>query len=413
MVKYACCVGIDWSHGRHALALCGPDGSVESGWVGSKPEEVHSWAKGLHERFGGRIAVGVELAKGALVEELRMHDFIDIYSINPSTSSNYRRAFTPSGAKGDIPDAIVHLELVMAHRHKLEHLRPAIGIDRRLRLLSIARRRLVDLKKDLCNTLRSTLRDYFPLALEVCGTLGSPLCCKFLSRWPQLGKLKRARPDTLRAFYKKCRVRNEKTIESHLEKIAVAEPLSCDCDLIEPMAALASSLNRQIMVLRNEIETLNQKLEEAYESHPDRTIWSSFPGAGSSIAPRIASSWGCDREVHQSANQMQAYSGIAPVTESSGNSCWVHRRFSRPHFLHQTMWEYAKQSCLRCEWAKRYVQAQIQRGKKHATAIRSLAFKWIRIMYACWKNHEPYDESRYISILREKGSKLVDLPEAA
>ena len=92
----------------------------------------------------------------------------------------------------------------------------------------------------------------------------------------------------------------------------------------------------------------------------------------------------------------------------------MHSSYSRPHFIHQTFWEYAKQSCLHCGWAQLYVDAQIARGKKHSTAVRSLAFKWIRIMAACWKQGEPYDDAQYVRALQKKNSPLAaNLPAAA
>jgi hypothetical protein len=41
------------------------------------------------------------------------------------------------------------------------------------------------------------------------------------------------------------------------------------------------------------------------------------------------------------------------------------------------------------------------------TLVRSLAFKWIRILYQCWKTHTPYNESVYLNALRKKGSPLL------
>ena len=56
----------------------------------------------------------------------------------------------------------------------------------------------------------------------------------------------------------------------------------------------------------------------------------------------------------------------------------MHRRYSRPHFVHQSFFEYAGQSALHCAWAKLFLQAQIARGKSHSSAVRALAFKWSR-----------------------------------
>ena len=76
---------------------------------------------------------------------------------------------------------------------------------------------------------------------------------------------------------------------------------------------------------------------------------------------------------------IQQYSGIAPVTEKSGkNQHWVHRRYSRPHFVHQSFFEYASQSALHCPWAKLFLKEQVARGKSHSSAVRALAFKWSR-----------------------------------
>ena len=42
-------------------------------------------------------------------------------------------------------------------------------------------------------------------------------------------------------------------------------------------------------------------------------------------------------------------------------------------------------------WAREYYQAQ-REHKGHQAAVRALAFKWIRILFRCWKDRTPYDE---------------------
>jgi hypothetical protein len=44
---------------------------------------------------------------------------------------------------------------------------------------------------------------------------------------------------------------------------------------------------------------------------------------------------------------------------------------------------------------------------RHQAALRSLAFKWIRILYRCWIDWTPYDESRYLSALRKRQAPLL------
>jgi hypothetical protein len=45
--------------------------------------------------------------------------------------------------------------------------------------------------------------------------------------------------------------------------------------------------------------------------------------------------------------------------------------------------------------------------KEHQAAVRSLAFKWIRISFRCWKDGKPYDEEIYMQSLRRRGSLLA------
>jgi hypothetical protein len=40
--------------------------------------------------------------------------------------------------------------------------------------------------------------------------------------------------------------------------------------------------------------------------------------------------------------------------------------------------------------------------------VRALAFKWIRILFACWKQRTPYDPQRYLEALQHRGSPLAN-----
>jgi hypothetical protein len=69
--------------------------------------------------------------------------------------------------------------------------------------------------------------------------------------------------------------------------------------------------------------------------------------------------------------------------------------------------EWANQSRNFSFWASEFYDQQRQVGKPHQVAIRALAFKWIRILYRCWKEPQPYDEAKYLMALKKKGSPLV------
>jgi hypothetical protein len=89
--------------------------------------------------------------------------------------------------------------------------------------------------------------------------------------------------------------------------------------------------------------------------------------------------------------------------ERSGKSEWVHFRRACPKFLRQTFPEWAGHSIAFCEWARIYYDQQKRGGKDHHEAVRSLAFKWIRIAFRCWQDRVPYD-ARYVASLHRHGS---------
>jgi hypothetical protein len=100
----------------------------------------------------------------------------------------------------------------------------------------------------------------------------------------------------------------------------------------------------------------------------------------------------------------RAYAGIAPVTERSGQTSWVHWRYSCPQFLRQSLVEWAGESSRPSFWAKAFYRSQRAKGKSPQMAVRALAFKWIRIVFHCWQTRKPYDEAKYLLALQAKGS---------
>jgi hypothetical protein len=86
----------------------------------------------------------------------------------------------------------------------------------------------------------------------------------------------------------------------------------------------------------------------------------------------------------------------------------VRWRYFCPKFLRQSFHEYEGESVRHSFWAKAYYEQQRAKGKSHQAAVRALAFKWIRIIYRCWKTRTAYDEVKYLEGLRKKGSTLLN-----
>ncbi len=104
---------------------------------------------------------------------------------------------------------------------------------------------------------------------------------------------------------------------------------------------LVKLLLKQIHDLNNALAEYDQELKTLYDSHPDKDIFDSFPGSGPALGPRLLAAWGTDRDRYDSAESMQKYAGVAPVTKASGKSKVTIRRVACPKFLLQTFHEFA------------------------------------------------------------------------
>jgi transposase len=362
----------------------------------------------LYTRFNGQpVAVCLELNKGPIVSALRNDDFLVLFPVNPLTLAKYREAFTPSHAKDDPTDAALQVELLLKHRDKLTPLTPPSPTMRALAQLVESRRRLVGDKVRLTNRLTSTLKNSFPHVLQWFDEKDTPLFCDFLSRWPTLKAAQLARRSSLETFFRAHHVRSAGLIATRLQAIKSARALTTDAGIITPNALLVHALVAQLRVTLRAIADFDKAIAQHAQGHPDFPLFDTLPGAGAVFAPRLLVAFGEQRERYTSADEIQKYAGIAPVTERSGKKSWVHWRFQCPTFLRQTFVEWAAESIRHAFWAHVYYQQQRDKGKAHQAAVRALAFKWIRILSRCWQDRTPYEASVYLQALQRRNAPLL------
>jgi transposase len=373
------------------------------------PESLHGWLEELHKRLNGRpVALALEGGKSAVIHALTAYPWLVVYPVHPATSDRFRKAFVPSGAKDDVPDAIVLLTILTQHRDQLRPLKLDSAETRKVAALVAARRRAVDERTKLACELGSTLKTYYPQALELCGREpATDLMLDFLIRWPELRSLKAARPVTLRAFYAAHNSRRSDVLDERLAIIAHARALTEDRAVIEPAILQVKMLVDLLRPLQKNIALIEERIAEAFDAHPEAALFQGLPGAGPATAPRLLAAFGTDRSRYPDACSLQKYAGIAPVKQKSGRQLWIHWRWNAPKFLRQTFVEWAGQSVPKCAWAKAYYRQQRAAGKHHQATLRALAFKWIRILWRCWQDRVPYDEKRYLASLRQRKSPLA------
>jgi transposase len=408
-------IGIDWEDEEHAYCVVTDANSKPLvGRFGSDAESIAAWTAAIRERFPDqRIAVCLEQARGALMYCLMQYDFLTLYPINPKQLADYRKAVYPSGCKSDPDDAELLARFLREHEDQMRAWKPDDATTRLLRLLTEQRREWVQDRVARTNELVQRLKESYPLALQIPrGDVWSDATLDFLEKFPSQRDLQRASPRQLQKWLPKLRTTSDgpDLATLHAERVAKirqACPMTKDSAVLEHSQFVVTFLVNAIRMLNRAIADCETKIEQHFAKHPDAKLFSSFPGAGKTMAPRLAAAFGTDRQRFNNAKEVQQYSGIAPITKASGKTHVVHMRWACPKFLRQTFHEFAGHSIRFSDWAMAYYDMRKAKGHPYQEIVRGLAFKWQRILFDCWKNRTPYDEARYLQSLDRKNSPLL------
>ena len=85
----------------------------------------------------------------------------------------------------------------------------------------------------------------------------------------------------------------------------------------------------------------------------------------------------------------------------------VYRRLRCDNHTRQSFVEWTKESWKHSVWAEAFVRQRQAKGRGFYAILRALAYKWLRILWKCWRDGVAYDEAKYLECLRRKGSPLA------
>lgn len=401
--EFVALMSLDWADQAHQGYLQPIDDDPEEFSLEQTAWAIDEWAGKLRARFrGGRIAVAVEQKRGALIYALLKYEIFVIFPLNTTAVKNYRKALRASGAKDDPSDARIQLLFLRNHIHQLKRIEPESILTRQLRMMVEGRRKMVDAGTALSNQITALLKEYYPTALELVSDLKTSLACDLLRKWPCLESIKGATPKQLRDFYYRRNCRRKDAIELRLAVISRAVPLIVEKPIIAAYSFMLRSLIEQLRGLLKQIAKFDQKIENIFGNHPDLSLYRSLPSAGPALEPRLAVVFGEDRNKFDCAAGLANLIGVSPVTIASGKMKKVVFRSAAPKFARQSLVEFAAHSIRGSIWALAYYRHCRAKGKSHQAAIRAIAYKWIRILYRCWKDRIPYDENIYMAALKRK-----------
>lgn len=406
-------IGLDWASRSHAWMMTRADGEIRSGEVVNDPRSVLEWLEAIEKEIPhGVIRVLLETKTGPVVHWLTAHARVEVYVIHPLSFKSYRKSQRSSGAKDDRSDAALLNEYLRKQFEHVERVRPGDGEYAGLAKLVADRRSVVDLRSGVVAALRTELQLSLPECLSWFGEFTTVAAAKFLSRWPSLQALQKAPAGVLsRALREGFHWDRDRIRDWHWQ-LKLLRPSIASESLLRASALRVQTLARALEGLAASITAYNKEIETVAGRQADYPLFAGLPGAGRALTPRLMVAFGVDRQCWESANRLQSYSGVAPITKASGRSKVVQARVACPKFVRQSFLEFARCSVGKSVWAREYFDRQRERGVGRYAIYRALAFKWIRILFRCWKEGTLYDEQRYLAARaqRQHGAKCSLTP---
>jgi len=412
---YAYFLGLDWAQDHHAIVVLAPDGQkVLDLQITHDAEGWQSLRKKLVERAGADlsiVAATVETTCGPAVERL-FELGCALYPINPKAGQRYRERKVPGGGKSDPLDAWCFADALRTDGHAWRRLAPEDPRIQELRLLCRDECHLIRQRTALVNQLRQALLEYYPAALEAFDDWTVPGPWDFVLRFPTPAALVQAGRRAWEKFLHSHHLYRPTTYAKRLEIFDRAQQFCGTAPVTRAKSLLAVSLAQQLGTVQRQLNEYRERITQLFQEHPDHEFFGSLPGAGGTLAPRLLSECGQDRQRFEDHEALQCYAGTAPVSFQSGQLHVVRFRRACNRDLRAAVHLWADCSRKTCTWAQVYYEHKRQQGKSHACAIRCLGQRWLKILWKLWQTRQPYDEQVHTRNQVRHGSWVLTLAAA-
>jgi len=393
-------VGDDWAEAHHDIEVQDDAGRV---LVRRRLPEGVAGLAGLHALIGDHLAedaepdqvmVGIEIDHGPWVQALVAAGYT-VYGINPLQVARYRERHGVGGAKSDRGDAHVLAEIVRLDRAHHRRLAGDSEVAEHVKVAARAHQSMIWMRQRSSNTLRSTLREFYPAALEAFGDdLTGRDALAVLAAAPSPEQGRRLTPARIAALLRKAgRQRGADQRAAEIVATLRSEQLTARPGVVPAYAASVSALIAVITEMVHQTGILEDQVRQGFGQHPDVEIYLSQPGMGLVLGARVLAEFGDDPDRYPDARSRKNYSGMAPITKASGTKRVVVARFARNRRLADALYQQAFGAISRSPGARAFYDRQRCRGATHHQALRALANRLVGILHGCLSSHTLYDET--------------------
>lgn len=388
-------VGHDWAEAHHDVFIEDDTGRRVDG--GRLPDGVEGVAR-FHAMVADRVddpsdvVIATETDRGLFVGSLIAAGYT-VLAVNPMSTSRYRERHSTSGAKSDPGDAkaLAGLARTDARNH-----RPVAGdsdLVNSIKVLTRAHQSMIWTRQRQTNQLRSTLREFYPAALEAFSELAhsDALAVLAVAPTPELGRqlsISKIR-SALRRGGRQRRL-DQRAIE--IQTVLRSEQLAAPGQIAEAMGSVVAALVGVIGELNTQIAGIEGQLADRFEQHPDTKIIRSLPGLGMTLGARVLAEFGDDPNRYHDAKSRKNYAGTSPITRASGKHHVVLARYARNKHLADACYLWAFAALNASPGARGFYDQRRARGDTHNQALRALGNRLVGLLHGCLRHHTLYDE---------------------
>ena len=399
--------GFDWAKDHHDVVVVNQQGKIVKDLTFEHSAE--GWAR-WRETVAAypHLAVAIETSQGAAIEQL-LESGVAVYPVNPKSAERYRDRKAPSGTKTDYLDAWSLGDALRVDGHGWKPLKALDPLVHELRLLCRDEVELISKRTELVNQLRAALHEYYPAALQAFEDWTTTPSWKFVQQFPTPELLQKAGKRRWEKFLHAHRLYRPELNEKRLEIFSKAQEFCGGPAVTRAKSRLALTLTKLLVALEAQLQDYRREIQRLFNEHPDHDLFGSLPGAGEKLAPRLLSEMGSDRSLFESAQALQCYVGTAPVSFQSGQVNQVYVRYMCNKSFRHAVHLWVDLSRKVCSWAQVYYQQLRAKGKSHASALRCLGQRWLKILWKMWQTGTTYNADFHMANQLKHGSWVLSV----
>jgi transposase len=295
-------------------------------------------------------------------------------------------------------------DLVRAHSHQLRTVAEDSEQASAVKVLTRMHQTLIWDRTRHVLRLRSSLREFFPAALEAFEDLASPDVLELLIKAAEPSSAARLTRPQITAALARARRRDREAKTTAIMDALRTEHLNQPPPIAAAYGATVRALATLIATANEQITALEGQVEAYFGQHPDAEIYLSQPGLGPVLGARVLAEFGDDPSRYVGARARKNYAGTSPITRASGKKKVVLARNVRDNRLTDALHHQAFSALSGSPGARAYYDALRRRDISYNAALRQLGNRLVGILHGCLKTNTPYDEATAWNQLTEQAA---------